>query len=121
MNADKMYIPNMEKWSKYYQNVIQGKSNAYITHMQNGSFMIPIEKPSTQSSTTTNSAETSCNVRLVSPTAQMVEMAKESLEDEGVYIKEKKRKRKISHKPTNDGVGRKKKKKSEKKRDIFSP
>ncbi|CAC5387024.1 unnamed protein product [Mytilus coruscus] len=91
MNADKMYIPSMEKWSKYYQNVVQGNNKTYINHMKNtgrnGSFMIPIQNQ--RLSSTLSKSNEKCNLRLVSPSAQMVEMAKESLEDEGLQIKGK--------------------------------
>ncbi|CAG2184466.1 unnamed protein product [Mytilus edulis] len=87
MNADKMYIPSMEKWSKYYQNVVQGNNKTYITHIKNtgrnGSFMIPIENQ--KSPSTSSKSNEKYNIHLVSPSAQMVEMAKESLEDEGVH------------------------------------
>ena len=121
MNADKMYIPSMEKWSKYYQNVVQGNNKTYITHIKNtgrnGSFMIPIENQ--KSPSTSSKSNEKYNIHLVSPSAQMVEMAKESLEDEGLHIKGKKRKRKTSQKATSSGVGVCKKKR-EPKRDVFS-
>ncbi len=118
MNSQKMYIPNMEKWSKYYENVVQGKNNSYINYMhnmgKNGSFMIPVEKPTTVKDSTAIANE-KCKIQLVSPSAQMVEMAKETLQEEGIKRKTKKRKRTLQKKSKPIGRSFKKEKK-----DVFS-
>lgn len=127
MNAGRMYVPNYENVLKYYQGVAEGKNDAYLTHMKsggkNGTFMIPIQ------CTPTNLPNDKCDpvkFKLVSPSAQMVDMAKETLKEEGVSIKKEKRKRKSDHKPSgskrkktcqkykSSGAGKKKRK------DIFS-
>ncbi|CAG2250934.1 unnamed protein product [Mytilus edulis] len=93
-NTDKMYIPNVNQWTRYYQNVVSGQSNAYVNHMksgynkgsQSGSFMIPI---SNKSYPIRAEKENNFVVRLVSPSEQIVNQAKEEIkiDDENVVIK----------------------------------
>ncbi|CAG2209090.1 unnamed protein product [Mytilus edulis] len=83
-NIDKMYIPNVGLWSRYYQNVINGQSNAYVGHMksgynkgsQSGSLMIPI---SNKSHPIRTEKEKNFEVRLVSPSEQIVDQDKEEI------------------------------------------
>ena len=125
MNADKMYIPDKDKWMNYYQSVIQGKNNSYLTHMQSGgknaTFMIPIQKHASALSEKSDPVK----IQLVSPSVQMVDMAKQTLKGEGVGIKRRKRKQTTSHKTSSEGghKARKKTKTSVKRRenkDVFS-
>ena len=115
MNVEKMYLPDKDKWLRYYLSGIEGKNNTYINQListERGSFLIPIDKPSSVHS----EKEDVVKLRLVSPSAQMVEMAKESLKEEGVNIKTT-RKRKINHKKKARETSNNKKKK--KKKDVF--
>lgn len=127
MNSEKMYMPNRDIWMNYYKNVVQGKNDSYITHMRNGgkkgTFMIPIEN--NVSSSRVNDKCQPMKIQLVSPSAQMVDMARETLQEEGVTIK----KRKIKHKAIREGEGGKRnnvnkktkeRKKPFKKTDVFS-
>lgn len=91
MTVEKMYISDRVKWVRYYLNGIQGKNTAYLHHMKNttsGSFLILIDKHSSVSHTKEDTVE----VRLVSPSVQLVDMAKETLKEEGVSINKRKRK-----------------------------
>lgn len=130
-NTDKMYIPNVNQWTRYYQNVVSGQSNAYVNHMksgynkgsQSGSFMIPI---SNKSYPIRAEKENNFVVRLVSPSEQIVNQAKEEIKIDDESINKTDRKRKYHHSPQSRG-GEKKPKKSKKdktvkkhKRDIFS-
>ena len=86
-----------------------------------GTFMIPINKYPTF----TKENEKTVELKLVSPSQQIVNQAKEEVEDKEKDIKKKKRKRKISNSHSCDRgktSTSSKKKKSEKKirRDIFS-
>ena len=95
MKADKMYIPDPQKWYRYYQNSMKGKSNAYIAHLQNGgtdTFMIPLDK---REFTTNDKQEDKVEIRLVAPSQQVVDMAKEELKNEQT-IKSRKRKKTTS-------------------------
>lgn len=110
MNVEKMYLPDKDKWLRYYLNGIEGKNNTYINQLnssESGSFLVPIDKPSTVHS----EKEDVVKLRLVSPSAQMVEMAKESLKEEGVDIKTS-RKRKTNQKKATPC-------KTKKKKDVF--
>lgn len=75
--------------------------------------MIPLHH---QPSNSSNEKEDRIKLRLVSPSAQMVEMAKETMKEEGIEIKKEKRKSKSSHNQTNKGRN---KSNSNKKRKIY--
>ncbi|VDI63315.1 Hypothetical predicted protein [Mytilus galloprovincialis] len=117
-NTDKMYIPNVNQWTRYYQNVVSGQSNAYVNHMksgynkgsQSGSFMIPI---SNKSYPIRAEKENNFVVRLVSPSEQIVNQAKEEIKIDDESINKTDRKRKYHHSPQSRG-GEKKPKKSKK-------
>ncbi|CAG2186458.1 unnamed protein product [Mytilus edulis] len=108
-NIDKMYIPNVDLWSRYYQNVISGQSNAYVGHMksgynkgsQSGSFMIPI---SNKSYPIRAEKEKNFEVRLVSPSEQIVNQAKEEIKIDDESINKTDRKRKYHHSPQSRGA-----------------
>lgn len=86
---NKMYIPNPQKWVKYYENMAKGYHNPFVDQKggrtkqigdslsgSQGSFMIPIE----ETSTAANSHPTNhVKVELVSPSQQVVEQAKSEL------------------------------------------
>ncbi|CAC5394246.1 unnamed protein product [Mytilus coruscus] len=104
-----------EKWVRYYLNGVQGKNIAYLNHMKNtesGSFLIPIDKHSSVSHTKEDAVE----VRLVSPSVQMVDMAKETLKEEGISIDNRKRKPKDCKKKN---ISKESKNKKRKKPDVF--
>lgn len=124
MNTDKIFISNTDIWIRYYQKLVQGKNDPRLSQMKtstNTSFMIPLQQ---QSSNSTNEKEEHIKLRLVSPSAQMVEMAKETMKEEGIDIKKVKRKSKPTHKQTNKGrskLNSNKKRKIEKRqnKDVF--
>ncbi|CAG2223460.1 unnamed protein product [Mytilus edulis] len=108
-NTDKMYIPNVNQWTRYYQNVVSGQSNAYVNHMksgynkgsQSGSFMIPI---SNKSYPIRAEKENNFVVRLVSPSEQIVNQAKEEIKIDDESINKTDRKRKYHHSPQSRGA-----------------
>ncbi|CAC5413712.1 unnamed protein product [Mytilus coruscus] len=107
-NTDKMYIPNVNQWTRYYQHVVSGQSNAYVAHMKSGynkesksgSFMIPILNKSYPIRT---EKEINFVVRLVSPSEQIVNQAKEEIKTDGESINKTDRKRKYHHLPQSRG------------------
>lgn len=85
-----MYVPNVGKWMKYYQDVVQGKENAYVNNVnrnvkqwgggisQNANeFMIPIDKNNNEGEKSLPARE--IDVNMVSPAQQVVEQAKSAL------------------------------------------
>lgn len=84
-----MYIPNAEKWIKYYNDVIKGYTNSFestrgirqtggnISRSSND-FMIPIDQHN--QSKDESSPIKKLDVKMVSPTQQIVEQAKSKLE-----------------------------------------
>lgn len=124
MNTDKIFISNTDNWIRYYQKLVQGKNDPRLSQMKtstNTSFMIPLQQ---QSSNSTNEKEEHIKLRLVSPSAQMVEMAKETMKEEGIDIKKVKRKSKPTHKQTNKGrsklnSNKKRKIKKRQNKDVF--
>ncbi|CAC5393108.1 unnamed protein product [Mytilus coruscus] len=107
-NTDEMYNPNVNQWTRYYQNEISGQSNACVAHMksgynkgsQSGSFMIPI---SNKSYLICAEKENNFVVRLVSPSEQIVNQAKEEIKIDGESINKTDRKRKYHHSPQSRG------------------
>lgn len=90
MNISKMYVPNVGKWMKYYQEVAQGKENAYTTDTKRNTkqfgggllhnsneFMIPIDKSDKEGEKSLPSREV--NVNMVSPVQQNVEQVKSEI------------------------------------------
>ena len=88
MNVSKMYVPNVGKWIKYYQDIVDGKKSSYNherTVKQRGSglsnnsseFMIPIDSNETQGEKALPARR--MDVDLVSPVQQVVEQAKSEL------------------------------------------
>ena len=119
MNADKMYIPDPQKWYRNYQNSMKGKSNAYITHLQNGgtdTFMIPLDK---RAFTTNDKKKDKVEIRLVAPSQQVVNMAKEELENEQTIKSRKRKKHVIQTQNLQGGKKSKPSKSKNTKSDIF--
>ncbi|CAG2205103.1 unnamed protein product [Mytilus edulis] len=93
----------------HMQNVISGQSNAYVGHMksgynkgsQSGSFMIPI---SNKSYPIRAEKENNFVVRLVSPSEQIVNQAKEEIKIDDESINKTDRKRKYHHSPQSRGA-----------------
>ncbi|CAG2255207.1 unnamed protein product [Mytilus edulis] len=84
---DRMYVPNPQKWVKYYENMAKGNHNPYINQSwdgkrkqvggslfgSQGTFMIPIENVDHLENQNSSNPLT---VQLVSPAQQTVEQAK---------------------------------------------
>ena len=85
-----MYIPNPQKWVKYYESMAKGHQNPFVDQRggrmkqiggslsgSQGSFMVTIE----EASKSVNSHPSNCmKVELVSPSQQVVEQAKSELQ-----------------------------------------
>ncbi|VDI77647.1 Hypothetical predicted protein [Mytilus galloprovincialis] len=88
---DRMYVPNPQKWVKYYENMAKGNHNPYINQSgdgkrkqvggsligSQGTFMIPIENVDHLENQNSSNPLT---VQLVSPAQQTVEQAKTELQ-----------------------------------------
>ena len=105
MNIGRIYVPNPQKWVRYYQNMSNGNHNPYVTRMQTGSglgstggvisnssstFMIPIEN---NEHVKRPHSMDKINVEMVSPAQQTVEQANDELR----RSKSIKRKKSIKH------------------------
>lgn len=90
MNISSMYVPNVGKWMKYYQDAARGKENAYMNNTEknikqwggglstnSNEFMIPIDKNSGEGEKSLPARD--IDVKLVSPSQQIVEQAKSEL------------------------------------------
>lgn len=85
-----MYVPNAQKWVKYYENMAKGYHNPYVDQTggkqkqiggslagTRGSFMVPVGDTTTPVNT---HESTPMKVELVSPSQQVVEQAKAELQ-----------------------------------------
>jgi len=118
MNVSKMYVPNVEKWMKFYKNIASGKENVYTdntkrnTNQKGGGlsqnsneFMIDIDKKN-------RGGEKSLpiqniNLEMVSPAQQVVEQARSKLKREhSPHIHHSAKKRRGVH--TSSGLAKKK-------------
>lgn len=85
-----MYIPDAQKWVKYYENMAKGYNNPFINQTgtkikqiggslsgSQGQFMIPIEETSRL---TDSLSQNPVRVQLVSPAQQVAEQAKSELQ-----------------------------------------
>jgi len=93
MNISKMYVPNVDKWVRYYKDVASGKENVYIENTtrdvkQRGGglsqnpneFMISIDKSNRQGEKSLPARE--INLNMISPAQEVVERAKSELKRE---------------------------------------
>lgn len=90
MNTSKLYIPNPQKWVNFYRNLAEGKVKLHSYKQTGGgnvthSFITPIEKKSSDIMPDTNKQP---QVKLVTPSQQIVEQAKSELKREGEPIKD---------------------------------
>lgn len=101
-----MYVPNPQKWIRYYESMAKGSHNPYLG--QNGgnsgkqiggslvgspgTFMVPIERHENSKS---HQADT-MPIKLVSPSEQVVQQAKAELQIEKKGIKRKNQLKNIS-------------------------
>ena len=94
-----MYVPNSQKWMKYYENTAKGYHNPYVDQKgergkqiggsltgSQGTFMVPIEDASHSINARPSNPVT---VKLVSPSQQVVEQAKSEPQAERKTIKRK--------------------------------
>ena len=82
---DKLYVPDPNKWVKYYQGVVTGKTNPYAEQMtkqiggsikrMSNQFLIPVG----DRHKTTDQPSTDVKLQLVSPAQQVVEQAKDEI------------------------------------------
>jgi hypothetical protein len=86
---NKMYIPNPQKWVKYYESMTKEHRMKQIGGSlsgSQGSFMVPIEEASTSVNLHPSNP---MKVELASPSQQFVEQAKSELQAEKKGIKRK--------------------------------
>lgn len=99
MDSNKVYVPNPQKWIRYYESMAKGSHNPYVG--QNGgnsgkqmggslvgspgTFMVPIE---THKDSKSHQADP-MTIKLVSPSEQVVQQAKAELQIEKKGIKRK--------------------------------
>ena len=89
MNPSKLYVPDPQKWVKFYKNLAEGKIQIKPTNQMRGggrishSFIAPIDKYLKEC----EEPKASTPVKLVSTTEQMVDQAKSELEREGRDLK----------------------------------
>ena len=94
-----MYIPNPQKWVKYYESMTKGHQHPFIDQRggrmkqiggslsgSQGSFMVPIEEAS---KSVNLHPLNPMKVELASPSQQFVEQAKSELQAGGKDIKRK--------------------------------
>lgn len=89
MNPSKLYVPNPQKWVKFYKHMADGKFRLHPTNQMGGghaaqSFIAPIDKFVDQYD---NSTPKQPSLKLVSTTEQMVDQAKSELKREGEDLK----------------------------------
>jgi len=122
MNVSKMYVPNVEKWMRYYKDIASGKENVYMENSQrnvkqrggglsqnSNEFMIDIDKKN-RGGEKSLPAKT-INFEMISPAQQVVEQAKSELKREhsldsrhsfkrrrGVHTSTRKLKKKVANK-----------------------
>lgn len=102
MSFKHLYIPNPQKWVKYYENTGSGKHNPYVQHMsgrglshQTGGsistnsrrFMVPIDQH--VSEVTPNNMSDKVTLQMVSPTQQTIDQAKSEIHRHKKGIKRK--------------------------------
>jgi len=101
-----MYVPNPQKWMKYYESMAKGYHNPYVDQKggqrkqiggslsgNRGTFMVPIEEiPHSTNSLSSNPVK----VNLVSPSQQVVEQAKSELQIARKGIKRKRASKSVS-------------------------
>ncbi|KAK3107821.1 hypothetical protein FSP39_022928 [Pinctada imbricata] len=91
---DKVYVPDPHKWIKYYQGVLDGKNNPYTDRLLNkpqidkGTIIHDTYKQAIKPNVTTARATPDIQVKLISPSQQVVEQAKDELKP---VIKKQKR------------------------------
>lgn len=90
MDPSKLYVPDPQKWMKFYKNMADGKIKLFSTNQIGGglnsnSFIAPIDKYVGQSEQSPSTDQTP--VKLVSTTEQFVDQAKQELKREGEDLK----------------------------------
>ncbi|KAK3107677.1 hypothetical protein FSP39_019681 [Pinctada imbricata] len=103
MDGGKLYIPNAQKWIKFYTQLSKGMVNPYADHTYKGyqrggglknntsPFMMPIDKYTKES----NDEATQLQINMTSPAEQVVQQAKSEVAQENLV---KKRNKKRKHK-----------------------
>lgn len=89
MNTSKLYIPNPQKWVNFYRNLAEGKVKLHSYNQTGGgnvthSFIAPIERKPSDIMADKNEQP---QVKLVTPSQQIVEQAKSELKRGGETIK----------------------------------
>ncbi|MCG8113110.1 MAG: hypothetical protein N0E59_20355 [Candidatus Thiodiazotropha taylori] len=90
MNLSKLYVPDPQKWVRFYKHVAEGKIKLNSTNQMRGggrvshSFIAPIDKYLKQLE---DSTSTLPPIKLVSSTEQIVDQAKSELKREGEDLK----------------------------------
>lgn len=90
MDVANLYVPQIEKWTKYYDKVANGSYNSYTDHMDRGvnqrggsiagsadGFMVPIDKHAKNQTAQIDNNQVS--VQMVSPAQMTTEQAKQEL------------------------------------------
>lgn len=90
MDPSRLYVPDPQKWVKFYKNVAEGKVKQFATNQVGAgsaghSFITPIDKYLTHFEKSSSSNQPP--VKLVSPTEQIVDQAKNELKREGEDLK----------------------------------
>ncbi|CAC5415705.1 unnamed protein product [Mytilus coruscus] len=106
MDSSKMYVPDPQKWVKYYESMAKGNHNPYIDRKgrnvkqiggsltgSHGTFMVPIDETSNPSN---KQPTNSLAVQLVSPSQQVVDQAKSELQINKNVIKRRRPRRSAS-------------------------
>lgn len=128
MNVSKMYVPNVDKWMKYYTDVASGKENAYVGNTKryvnqsggglsrnSSEFMVAIDDSHGDGEKSLPAREV--NVAMVSPAQQVVEQAKSELKrtrTSSAHQSSRKRRRRNTSPRKPTGVKRRFKKRSKK-------
>ena len=94
MDSSKLYVPDPQKWVKFYRNMADGKFSLYSSNQVGGGqpsqfFITPIDSYVDKSE---SSEAKRAPIKLVSPSEQTVSQAKSELEREGQAIKATKNK-----------------------------
>ena len=92
MDPSKLYVPDPQKWVKFYKNMAEGKTKPFLTNQIGGgstskSFITLIDKNISQSESQ-QSPTSQLPIKLVSSTQQAVDQAKQELKREGEDLKE---------------------------------